>query len=358
MKFIAINSLEEDMILARDLHMLNSKNEVLLLTKKMRLTAHNIVQLKAMGISGAFICDGIDDDLDMDKLLSKDEKKHAIREIKNLFDQYDMGEGIITKESIASMREIAHNIVEAVLAHQEVEIGVIELKSYDDYTFHHCLSVCVISVAIASAMAFSKEELIDLGLAGLLHDVGKTMVDIKLINKPGKLSNAEYQEVSKHALLGGTYLLEHDLVNESIYNGVISHHEKFDGTGYPFHLEGENIPLFARIIAVADVYDALTSNRPYRKAKTPTEAFEIILGSSTSHFDSNIVDAFTRKIAPYPVGSSVRLSNNDVGIVIRTSHEFPLRPLVRSIYTGKNYDLLSDECMNIVIENNVEESAL
>lgn len=83
MKFIAINSLEEDMILARDLHMLNSKNEVLLLTKKMRLTAHNIVQLKAMGISGAFICDGIDDDLDMDKLLSKDEKKHAIREIKN-----------------------------------------------------------------------------------------------------------------------------------------------------------------------------------------------------------------------------------------------------------------------------------
>lgn len=356
MKFYQLPYLEEGMILARDLHTLNASNEILLLRKKMALTQKNIAQLGNMGISGAFICDGIDDDLDMDHLLCSEEKKQAISEIKNLFDKYDLGEDCITKDDIQSLREIANSIVDAILSHQEVEIGVIELKSYDEYTYHHCLSVCVISVAIASALNFTREQLVDLGLAGLLHDIGKTMVDVKLINKPGKLTNAEFNQVAEHALLGGKYLLEHDLINEDIYYGVISHHEKYDGKGYPFGIQGEEIHIYGRVIAVADVYDALTSNRPYRKAKSPTEAFECILGGVGTHFDMNVVSAFTKKIAPYPVGSCVKLSNNDVAIVLQINQELPLRPRARSVFSGRIYDLSKDvDCTSITIIGNADD---
>lgn len=176
------------------------------------------------------------------------------------------------------------------------------------------------------------------------------MVGLELINKPGRLTDEEFELVKKHTLFGGEYLKSHDLVDFDVYNGVLMHHEKYDGTGYPFGLKGENIPLFGRIIAVADVYDALTSNRSYRPAKEPSEAFEFLLGGADSHFDVNMVRAFSKKIAPYPIGSIVGLSNGDTGLVINVNPDYPLRPEVRSMIDGRMYRLWDDkEEINITV---------
>ena len=172
-------------------------------------------------------------------------------------------------------------------------------------------------------------DLYELGFCALLHDIGKMSVPIEIISKPSKLTFEEFEIVKQHPAKGAEFFLKHNLANRRICAGVLTHHEKFDGTGYPNGLRGEDIPLFGRIISIADVYDALTSVRPYRQPSSPPEAIEYIMGSSGNAFDLVLVEAFLKKVSPYPIGSCVKLTNGQIAIIVQQNERHPLRPVIR-----------------------------
>ena len=362
MKFVRVNSIKENMVLARDLHLFDQEsNKVLLLRKGAKLSAGYIKRLKEIGVAGAYIKDGIADEIEIHTVMQDEEKVKAVLEVKHLFDASLSTTSDVTPEDVNKLQEVANGLVHNIVYENFVRISIGDIKSYDDYTYHHSLSVAVLSIAIGQELGLPVAQLNKLGICALLHDLGKTGIPKNIIEKPAKLTFKEYAEVKQHALLGGMYLRERELVDEEIYKGVITHHERYDGKGYPHGLKGKKIPLFGRIISIADVYDALTSNRPYRTPMQPTEAFEYIMGNSGIHFDPDIVNVFMRKIEPYPIGSCVVLSNGEIGVVIETFDELPLRPVVKIIKTNKVYNLQEDlSLIGLVIkglyaEVNIEE---
>lgn len=352
MKFVSCNAIRPNMVLARDLHLFDQEtNKVLLLRKGARLSEPYIKRLREIGIAGAYIKDGVADEIEIHTVMHDEEKIKAVLEVKSVFDASLSNTSDVTPEDVNKLEQVANDLVKNIINEDFIRVSVGDLKSYDDYTYHHSLSVAVLAIALGQELGLRVSELNKLGLCALLHDIGKTAVRKEVINKPFILNPSEYEEAKSHALLGGEYLRQRNLIDQQIYDGVVTHHEKYDGSGYPYNLQGRRIPLFGRIIAIADVYDALTSNRPQRGPWQPTEAFEYIMGNSGRHFDPDIVTAFMRKIEPYPIGSCVRLSNGEVAIVINTFDELPLRPVVKVINTNHVYDLQEDlSLIGLVIE--------
>lgn len=162
-------------------------------------------------------------------------------------------------------------------------------------------------------------------------DIGKVFVSQEILNKPDKLTEEEYEHMKSHSLMGYEYLKKRLDIPVVSYIGALQHHERYDGTGYPHGVEGTKISLFGKIIAVADVYDALVSDRPYRKPLLPSEAMEYIMGGSGTMFDTQIVNVFIQRVSPYPVGTSVLLSDGYVGIVVENYSDCCLRPKIKVI---------------------------
>lgn len=250
---------------------------------------------------------------------------------------------------IEDVTVIADRIVDTVLKHKNILVNIMDLKSYDDYTFYHSLSVAVIAVSIGRHMNLSTSDLRQLSICGLLHDIGKIQIPKELINKPAPLTETEYDCVKKHALFGLSYLKEKHINSKYIKAGVISHHERYNGEGYPKGLTGKEIPLFGRIIAIADVFDALTSKRPYREPLSPADAAEYIMGNGDVAFDYEIVQAFMQTIEFYPPGTVVRLNTGKIAVVIRS--EYSLRPVIKLVDApDTEIDLFNDiDALNLTI---------
>ena len=228
------------------------------------------------------------------------------------------------KENIYHLNNIIDNLVEQDVLMHDVEM----IRNHDEYTFVHSVNVSAMAVIIGLAFDYDVDELKKLGLAALLHDIGKIKVDSALINKPGKLTAEEKLIMNRHSQYTYELLRERSEIDEAVALSAYQHHEKFDGTGYPQGLKGEEIVPFARIIAVADVYDALVTDRSYRKSMMSYVAAEIIQASCYTHFDPVVVKAFMQNIIIYPVGSMVELSTGEKGIVCRINPSMPARPVV------------------------------
>ncbi len=347
MRVIDINKAECGMILARDIYA--TTQDLLLLKKGVAITEANIADLKAHHIRSIFVCNGRYDNLEMEPLINNALRDKVVKEMYSVYQTNALNELTLGPKEMERLSAVTDMIVDQVVSSPFLSVSVKNLQSFDEYTYHHCLCVSALSVAIASALDLDRDTMRRIGLSALLHDVGKIQVGLELINKPGKFTQAEFELVKKHPLYGAEYLKKNNLVDFDIYNGVLTHHEKYDGSGYPFGLAGGNIPLFGRILAVADVYDALTSNRPYRTAKSPSEAYEFLLGGVDTHFDPDMVKAFSKRIAPYPIGMTVDLSNGDKGLVVDVDPETPLRPIISSLVSGDMYDLRDAKNSNITI---------
>lgn len=188
------------------------------------------------------------------------------------------------------------DILDAIRNNRTVLSCLSTLKAYDKYTFSHSVNVFFLSVMIGSALSFDNIQLHELGMSALLHDIGKTLIPKKILNKKEKLTDLEFAILRTHSTKGYFYVKEKiDLQNMS-FLGILHHHEKYNGTGYPVGIKQKDIDIFGRIISIADVYDAITSDRPYRKAQTYTEAIQFIQNNSDIHFDSELVAVFTRHI--------------------------------------------------------------
>ena len=249
---------------------------------------------------------------------------------------------------VTNLDNILDELVDTVTSNPKGLVQIAGLRSYDEYTYHHSLSVSVLSVAIGQAMNLTPKEIKRLGRSAMLHDIGKMMVPHQYITKPSQLTPAEFANVQRHPGIGARFLKKEFIGNEELWNSVEFHHEKVDGTGYPKGLKGKDIPLFSRIISVADVYDALTSYRPYRDPmRPPANAVELLMSETGTAFDIEVVQAFVRRIELYPIGSTVQLSDKRFGQVI--NNRSPMRPSLKIVDTDDIVDLSAIGNLHLVI---------
>ena len=325
MRFVPTSCIREGMILGKDLY--NNIGD-LMLAKGVVLTAEYIKAIKNLKYNGIYIDDDISKDIPIINIISEKVRVDAIAAIKNIFTHVEKGNSIDAKHIEATMEQVK-KIVEQLFNNKELMVNMVDIKVFDDYTYYHSVNVAVLCIILGMALGMTEDDLLNLGYAAIFHDIGKVFIDKDLLNKPGALTDDEYDQVKSHSLLGYEYLKKGNKVPIESYIGVLDHHERYGGGGYPNGLKEDLISYFGRIIAIADAYDALTSDRPYRKALLPSEAMEYVMGSVSTLFDPDIVKVFVRKIAPYPIGTCVRLSNGMVGIVVENYEDLCMRPLIR-----------------------------
>lgn len=259
-----------------------------------------------------------------------DKSKQAVF---SMFNEARMGNAIDAENAMPLVEEIAAS----VMRNPGALIGLARLKTADDYTYMHSVAVCALMIALSRQLGLDDEKTRAAGLAGLLHDIGKMAVPWTILNKPGKLTDAEFAAVREHPAAGHKMLLKAKGVGEIALDVCLHHHEKMDGSGYPDGLSGDQISLYARMGAVCDVYDAITSNRPYKQGWCPAASLRKMTEWSRGHFDEAVFQAFVKSIGIYPVGTLVRLESGKLGVVVEQQvGKSLLLPKVRVFFSARS----------------------
>lgn len=256
----------------------------------------------------------------------KDEAGDVVRDF---MEDARTGKGVETGKA----KEVVGNMIESVFRNQDALLSLARLKNYDNYTFGHCVNVCILSLALGRYLGLSKNELYQLGTGALLHDTGKMLVPDTILNKPSKLTIDEFEEIKKHVSYSMNLLSESGNIDARAVNVAYQHHEKFNGSGYPNGLAGDDIDYFGRLVAIVDVYDAITSQRVYEpNNKMANVAMKMIFNVKGQHFDPEIVDPFVKCLGIYPVGSFVSLNTGETALVKSVNRKNLLKPTVIVIY--------------------------
>ncbi len=263
--------------------------------------------------------------------------------VSSMFHEARMGKALNADEALHVVEEISNS----VMRNPGALISMARLKSKDEYTYMHSVAVCALMVSLARTLGLDDAQVRQAGLAGLLHDVGKMMISPEILDKPGKLTEAEFETMKSHPAEGHRMLLAGVGVSEYALDVCLHHHEKMDGSGYPKGLSGEGISLFAKMGAVCDVYDAITSNRPYKNGWEPAESIRKMAEWSKGHFDPRIFEAFVRSIGIYPVGSLVRLESNQLAVIIEQGEQSLIRPIVMVFFSIKSNCRISPELRDL-----------
>ncbi|MDE6727039.1 MAG: HD-GYP domain-containing protein, partial [Oscillospiraceae bacterium] len=295
MIIVNVEKAREGMQLAENVCTTTATEYKVLLKKGMFLSSQMIAMLKEKGIKSIkIVSGGIDDAVTPEstrsaKELEEERRNERISNALTTLDEiFDCNEEIkeLSQTAVKKVDNIADDIMNDI-ANDTSFLGnqMIALQNYDDYTYKHCLRVSMMAASVSAELKLSAEETKEVVVSGLLHDIGKSNIDHDIIIKPGKLTDEEFDEIKRHPLIGYNILKNSGEYNSNVMSGVLFHQEKYDGSGYPTGLAGEKIPLIARILTVCDVFDALTSNRPYRKPWSVAETEEYILGGCDQHFD-------------------------------------------------------------------------
>ncbi len=262
--------------------------------------------------------------------------------VKDMFQDARMGRAIDQQV----MRAVADDIADSVTRNAGALISLARVKTADEYTYMHSVAVCALMVALARQLGLPDDETRAAGFAGLLHDVGKADIPLEILNKPGRLTDEEFAIVREHPRKGWERLRAAGLDDAVALDVCLHHHERYDGTGYPDRLAGEGISLVARMGAVCDVYDAITSNRPYKAGWDPAESLKR-MASWKGHFDERVFQAFVRSLGIYPVGSLVRLSNGRLAVVVEPSPRSLLKPVVKTVFSTRSGERVVPERVDL-----------
>ncbi len=327
MKTLFIEDIQDGMVLDEDVY---SANSILLISKNTTINQGIINRMKQLGITFIRVKE-MEASTESMMNLFHEERQQFIRTyeqsllaVKDLMKDARFGNNIDANR----MKETAENLLRSVFQNYSI-IGRLNLvKNKDEYTYTHSVNVAMLATMIGKWMRLPNEDIFQLACAGLLHDIGKAKIDDAILNKPSRLTVDEYAIMQEHALEGFSLLCDIPGLSGGVIFAALSHHERYDGNGYPFGLKGEEIHLYARIIAVADIYDAMTSNRVYRKKVSPFTVAKQIADDSFGVLDPKICQVFLNNISSLYVGNRVTLSNGLVGDVVFIDPQNLDRPVV------------------------------
>ena len=339
-----------------------------LIARRTRLEDFHIDALKKMGVTGIYTCEGTEDV----KPAEADQTQQLPEPLQKKYDQVKVKDPakVQISESVRSRvaqgvqylyqdtqsadftnasRSITDDLLKAIEDNDAVAVDIGALKVSDEYTFKHSVDVATMAMIVARKYGLNDNQVYQIGIAGLLHDIGKSKIPNEILNKAGKLTDDEFTIMKMHSTYGYHILEPKKDISQEVKLGVLQHHEKMNGKGYPMQVTGEKIHLFSRIISVADIYDALVTERPYKKPFSPRAAVEMIM-SMTEELDIKVMKCFMESVILYPVGSDIMLSTGEMARVVENLSYAVLRPKVLGLQSGKVYDLANDvKCANIII---------
>jgi putative nucleotidyltransferase with HDIG domain len=258
--------------------------------------------------------------------------KQSKQAVVAMFQEARMGNAVDT----GGARKLVEDISESVARNPSALISMARIKTADDYTYMHSVAVCAMMVALARQLGLDAAQTRSAGLAGLLHDLGKAVMPPLILNKPGKLTESEFGVIRSHPVEGYDMLLQGEKMDPVALDVCLHHHEKMDGSGYPKGLKGDEISLLAKMGAVCDVYDAITSNRPYKLGWDPAESLRKMAEWSKGHFDPAVFQAFVKSMGIYPVGSLVLMKSGRIGIVTEQAERSLTTPKIKLFYSTKS----------------------
>lgn len=340
MRLVDLDFVREGEILGKPIYSSEGK---ILLGEGIVLTEEYLNRLREMEISSVYISDDRFADVEIKDVINPLNRIEAIKVTREAIEQIKTGKNIVP----VKMNKAVNNIVDDLLSNESILVNMVDIKSLSDYTFNHSVNVAVLSVIIGISLGYDQVQLRNLGVGALLHDIGKIKVAEEILHKKDSLTPEEFEEVKKHCEYGLDIIRENRELSILSAHIAYQHHERYDGSGYPRGLKGEEITEFSRIVSIAHVYDALMSDRPYRKRVLPHQAWEYIMTYAHTQFDGKIVPHFLKQVAPYPNGSIVQLNTKEKAVVVSQNIDCLLRPIVQVFeYQGKpvsrpfHYDLV------------------
>lgn len=334
MKYIPADRLEPGMITTKPIYGQN----MLILASNHELTEDTINAIRRNEIPGLYIYDEYSDYEQLNMILDEGFRYNMVRAMKNFnIDQVIYMTGMIVDKVVGTGDHLM--------------IDLQELFTYDQDTFQHSINVSVLATTCGVGLGLGNEDLENLALAGVLHDLGKRAIPKEILNKEGALTDEERHAMMQHPQCGYDMLYDNTNISAFVRSAILSHHENWDGTGYPRRLAGKDIPQFGMVIHVADVYDALVRKRTYKDRFLQKEAVEYLMANCGTMFDIDIVNTFLNYLVVYPVGSTVKLSTGQTAHVVQNRRKTIMRPVVVTEDDKTVIDLANDRnYLNVVID--------
>lgn len=299
----------------------------ILLTKGTVLSRYYIKKLRDLKYRSVYIDDCFSIAVTVDDVVSDEMRLEMMNIVQESLEHVKNGNGFAENK----IKNTVSGVIEEILSNKEVLFHLTDIRCMNGHTFSHSANVCILSIMTGISMGYNSDKLNELGIGALLHDIGKAKI-MDVVNSEKKLTNELFNLIQKHSEFGWEILSRSKDIGILAAYVAWQHHERYDGTGYPRGLSGKGITEYARIVAVADVYEALATDRPYRNRMLPHEVIDYIESRQGSDFDPDIVAAFIPNIAPYPVGSLVRLNTGSQGIVVNVHKLKPIKPTVKILF--------------------------
>ncbi len=352
MRLVSTSMLRRDMVLAKSVY----HRDCLILRAGQKDLKRFVNSLNNMGIEYVYIEDGKSDGIEIPDAISEQTRVRCKKVLRNTLDEFAKK----TTVNVDAIFDTVDDIINDILYNKDVQVSLNDISATDDYTFSHSVSTTVYSLLIAKQLGYSRSMLQKLASGTMLHDMGKVLLNKEVLFKKDQLTPEEFEYIKQHTVMGYQALKRCTNITELSRIISLLHHERMDGSGYPRGVKAGNLHEFARIVAIADVYDALTTDRCYRKKWTNEKAVNYLIECSGTKFDTQLVGQFIQQIAIYPNGSMVRLSDRTYGVIKEQNRSTPLRPIVRVVADENGNDInmyeidLMKELSVTIVESEVE----
>lgn len=326
MRAIPTSYVKNSVVLGENIY---NKSGAILLRSGSTIDERLVKKINEQGIFTIYVEDEFSQDIEFDRIINLNVRIRGVNLIKEVFDAAAADKPL--DNNFNRIEALYDDIVPDLIGARERQINYIDIKSVDNYNYGHALNVAVLSTLLGIEVGVKPNQLKSLFIGAILSDIGMMLIPQETYAKDGELSTVDEKDLKLHPQKGYNYLKPSFFIDSYSRNIALTHHERTDGTGYPNKLDHKTLHIFSKIVALADVYDAMTSDRHHKLAVPPNEAVEFIMGSAGTQFDFEIANQFVKKINPFPEGSLVKLNNGDIGVVRKVPKDLPLRPYITII---------------------------